>query len=302
METIEQTTDLPVVAQDDLNTVQSAKASTLALVTNDENMRRVTELATTMANAKMTVPKHLQGNVGDCTAVVLQAMTWGMNPFAVAQKTHLVNGTLGYEAQLFNAVIQESGAIHGRFHYDYRGDGMALECRVGAVLRGESEITWGEWLKNGDVKTRNSPLWQTNPKQQLGYLQVKNWARLYCPGAILGVYTPDELMEKPLNDAPARSRSGAKVAEAAANRGTVIDPAQEERRNALIAALEAAASKGSKAFMAAWKDMGKNNKDDAYLVGEPEYMRLLGDAQRADQQPEQPEQQAGAQDEPGSNG
>jgi len=44
-----------------------------------------------------------------------------------------------------------------------------------------------------NVTTRNSPLWKTNPKQQLGYLQVKNWCRLFAPGAILGVYTPDEL-------------------------------------------------------------------------------------------------------------
>ena len=61
------------------------------------------------------------------------------------------------------------------------------------MLRGEEAITWGEWLKNGDVTTKNSPLWKVNPKQQLGYLQVKNWARLYCPGAILGVYSVDEL-------------------------------------------------------------------------------------------------------------
>ena len=40
-----------------------------------------------------------------------------MNPFAVAQKTHVVNGSLGYEAQLVNAVVQASGAIDGRFHY-----------------------------------------------------------------------------------------------------------------------------------------------------------------------------------------
>jgi hypothetical protein len=35
----------------------------------------------------------------------MQAAQWGMNPFAVAQKTHVVNGTLGYEAQLVNAVV-----------------------------------------------------------------------------------------------------------------------------------------------------------------------------------------------------
>lgn len=126
-------------------------------------------------------------------AIIIQATNWGMNPFAVAQKTHLVNGTLGYEAQLVNAVIGASGAIHGAFEYEYQGDGAMMECRVGAVLRGKSAITWGEWLCIGLVTTKNSPLWKTNPKQQLGYLQVKNWARAYAPGAILGVYTTDEL-------------------------------------------------------------------------------------------------------------
>ncbi len=37
-------------------------------------------------------------------------------------KTHLVNGVLGYEAQLVNAVIASSSAINGRFHYRYGGD------------------------------------------------------------------------------------------------------------------------------------------------------------------------------------
>ncbi|SPX63869.1 Uncharacterised protein [Leclercia adecarboxylata] len=39
-------------------------------------------------------------------AIIMQAMQWGMNPYAVAQKTHLVNGVLGYEAQLVNADLQ----------------------------------------------------------------------------------------------------------------------------------------------------------------------------------------------------
>jgi hypothetical protein len=42
---------------------------------------------------------------------------------------------------------------------------------------------------------RNSTLWASDPKQQLAYLAVKRWARLYCPDVILGVYTPDELQQ-----------------------------------------------------------------------------------------------------------
>ena len=167
---------------------------------NRDTLDRLMKFAEAMASATVTVPKHLAGKVGDCLAISMQAMQWGMNPFAVAQKTHVVNGILGYEAQLVNAVVQQSRAIDGRFHYDYRGDGPALECRVGAIPRGERAIQWNEWLKISEVKTKNSPLWASNPKQQMGYLQVKNWARQYTPGSIMGVYSSDELEIAPARD------------------------------------------------------------------------------------------------------
>jgi hypothetical protein len=84
-------------------------------------------------------------------------------------------------------------------------------------LRGDADITWGEWLSVQAPKVKNSPLWATNPKQQLGYLQVKNWARLYCPGAILGVYTPEDLAEREPGDGePPRSRGPRRKSDAAA--------------------------------------------------------------------------------------
>jgi hypothetical protein len=184
----------------ELSVIESPTIGSTAMMFGGNNLERAMQVAEAMAAAKVSVPNHLRNQPGDCLAIVMQASQWGMNPFAVAQKTHLVNGTLGYEAQLVNAVIQASGAIVGRFHYEYKGDGDSMECRVGAIIKGEKEITWGEWLLSKHVSTKNSPLWKTNPKQQLGYLQVKNWARAYCPGAILGVYTDDELDAPPVRD------------------------------------------------------------------------------------------------------
>lgn len=163
-----------------------------------DSMDKMMMLAEQMASSKLSVPEHLRGNVGDCLAIITQAMLWDMNPFAVAQKTHVVSGRLGYEAQLVIAVVQNSGAIRGSIRFEYSGDGANVACRAGAVLRGESEVTWGEWLKASDVTTKNSPLWKTNARQQMSYLQAKNWSRLYCPGAILGVYSVDELEDSPL--------------------------------------------------------------------------------------------------------
>lgn len=181
---------------------------------DDSKFTRMYELAKIMASGKCTIPKHLQGNPGDCFAVIMQSMQWGMTPFAVAQKTHVVNGSLGYEAQLVNAVVSATGAISGRFHYEYCGEWDAYRAsgfnkskeagcgvNVGAVIRGETEIRWLPMpIFMETVKTRNSPLWAVNPMQQLAYLAVKFWARLYTPDAILGIYSDDELADsEPIN-------------------------------------------------------------------------------------------------------
>jgi len=203
-----------ITAEQTPNTISASNA-----VFNVQALGQLTAFAELMAQSAVTVPKHLAGKPADCMAIVMQAMQWGMNPYAVAQKTHLVNGVLGYEAQLVNAVISSSSAIVGRFHYEYGGDWekiagkkdgrdeLGLFVRVGAVLRGETDITWGENIYLADITTRNSPLWKTAPKQQIAYLAVKYWARLYCPEVILGVYSPDEVeprTEKEINPAPQR--------------------------------------------------------------------------------------------------
>lgn len=185
------------------------------LILNDQSMETMKNVAKLMAQATVQVPAHLMGKPADCLAVVMQAAQWGMNPFVVAQKTHVINGTLGYEAQLVNAVVSSSKAIVGRFHYEYKGERndwkpnwvkesrngkeswkpqFSENCavRVGAIIAGETEITWGEWIYPCDQTVFNSPLWRSNPKQQAGYLAVKFWARTYTPDVLLGVYTPDE--------------------------------------------------------------------------------------------------------------
>lgn len=218
-------------------------ATSLTLTMDVNSMDKMLRVAEIMAAGRATVPKHLQNNVPDCLAVTMQAMTWGMSPFVVAQKTHLVNGTLGYEAQLVNAVVTSSGSITGRFNYEYEGKSPNLSCRVGAIPRGEVDIVWGMWISEKDVTTKNSPLWKTNPAQQLGYLQVKNWARLYSPGSILGVYTPDEVetFKQPKNMGMAE----------------VVIPTPSDE---LLSQAETAANGGPASYQKFWQETGKDNR------------------------------------------
>lgn len=267
-----------VIEHEEVQAAQADKATTLSIVTDSAIMGRITHMAKIMASSRVTVPKHLQGNDGDCAAIIIQSMQWGMNHYAVAQKTHIVNGVLGYEAQLVNAVVQSSGAIVGSFKYEYKGEGAAVACRVGAVLRGESEITWGEWLSKSEVTVQNSPLWKTNPKQQLGYLQVKNWTRLYCPGALLGVYTVDELETiQPERDiTPHRYTTGTEAAQAAI---AEVDTGDSERAYWVEHLESVAASEGMLGYGDEWVKIGKDRRK---LVGEDEHTRLKKIAEQFD--------------------
>ncbi|HFN0531046.1 RecT family recombinase [Klebsiella pneumoniae] len=181
-----------------------ATVGTAAAIFSPEGMDRLVRFATLMADSKATVPAHLAGKPADCLAVTMQAAQWGMNPFAVAQKTHVVNGTLGYEAQLVNAVVSSSSLLATRLNYKWDGDwskvsgktdkSPSLTVTVWATLKGESEprtLT----ISMAQSGVRNSPLWEQDPRQQLAYLCVKRWARLHAPDVLLGVYTPDELQE-----------------------------------------------------------------------------------------------------------
>ncbi|HFD8833252.1 TPA: RecT family recombinase [Salmonella enterica] len=217
-----------------VNTDQNAVVNSNIALFDSQYLNAISTFAQIMAQGTATVPEHLQGNQADCMAVAMQAAQWQMNPFAVAQKTHLIHGVLGYEAQLINAVITRSGVLANRFEYEWYGpwekvvgkfqirkgdkgeyrvpgwtlaDEMGIGIIIRATLKGEDKPRELNLLL-AQARTRNSTLWADDPRQQLAYLAVKRWARLYCPDVILGVYTPDELEEreeKVINPVPSHS-------------------------------------------------------------------------------------------------
>lgn len=148
------------------------------------------------------VPPHLRGKPGDCLAVVMQATRWGMDPFAVANKTYFVNDRMAYEAQLVNAVLNSRAPLEGRLRVEWDGDGQQLTCKVTGKIKGDP-TEHSVWQEIVSLTTRNSPLWKTSPRQQLAYYTTRMWARLYCPEVLLGVYTDEEAKDMgPLAEQP----------------------------------------------------------------------------------------------------
>lgn len=275
--------------------------TSMAMMQDGAMMDRMIRFAEIMASGKSTIPNELR-NVGDCLAITMQAMAWKMMPQAVAQKTHFINGKIGYEAQLVAAAINNSGAVKDTFHFDWYGpwervigkfnikkgdkgeyrvpgwelkDEEGIGIRVWATLKGEDEPRVLDLLL-AQARTRNSTLWADDPRQQLAYLAQKRWARLYSPGVILGVYTPDELdgiqPEREINPATTRPARQTATQAGEAARQQTADSFNPAERDELVKQLEMIASEyGLDPYAEAWSKLTPTQRK---MVGTPEHERL----------------------------
>lgn len=304
----------------ELATTDHQATGTTELVLDGKAFERIMQVAEWMASGRSTVPAHLQKNPADCGAVVIQAMQWRMNPYAVAQKTFIINGVLGYEAQLVNAVITSMAPTTGRLQYEWFGpwekiigkfreieskktdengrpkkyrvpawsaaDEEGLGIRVWATMKGESEPRELTLLMT-QARTRNSTLWADDPKQQIAYLATKRWARLYCPDVILGVYMPDELDEaqapRERDITPKTATEFAEAAKPKAEEG--VDAETIIRDMEMIARAPGTAKDRVVELNQMWKTIGKSGRA---AVGKDTYNRIFAIANVEDVQATQP--------------
>jgi hypothetical protein len=193
-----------------------------------ENMAQVMEFAKLMSISGAAVPKYLRGNPGACLAICSRALRWQMDPFAVAEKSYMVmnrgDERVAYEAQLIHAVVESRAPLKGRLRHEIIGEGDERRCKVWGTFKGETEphTYLSEPLgklreqrgRNQEGGLKGSPLWETQPEVQLAYSAVRQWARLFSPDTLLGVYSTDELETEPVDVTPFAQRLAEKLAKA----------------------------------------------------------------------------------------
>jgi len=156
-----------------------------------KDMSECFETAKLMALSGFAVRPFLRNNPGACLAIVMQSLEWGMSPFAVAQKVYVVNDQFAYEAQLIAALILNKAPVVGEPDYIYEGEGAALTCTVSFLMKSGKTLVYKS-PPVGQITPKNSPLWKTDPQQQLGYYSIRAWGRRHTPGVLLGIYDVEE--------------------------------------------------------------------------------------------------------------
>lgn len=188
-EKIAQRTDVAIAG----STAVSSEVGGLAF----RDMGQVMEFSKLMAVAGQAVPKHLRAQPGACLAVSLQALNWRMDPFAVANKSYMVNDRIAYEAQLIHAVIEQRAPIRGRLKGNYSGEGVSRQLTLVAISAEDGDKIEYVSPKVGEITTKNSPLWKSDPDQQLWYYSARAMCRRHFPDVLLGVYEKDEVQHAP---------------------------------------------------------------------------------------------------------
>ena len=187
----------------------------LQILLNPEIHSVIRRLAVDMSNANGITPKHLIGQVAACYAVITRAVTWRLDPFAVACSTYQTpGGVIGHEGKLVQAIIENSGQIVGGVSYKMFGDWgkiagkfvmevsrkghkypvgtwkyedeEGLGVTVSAQIINETEPRTLDFLLK-EAQPRNSTLWATSPSRQIKYTAVRSFANHSVPGIFMGI-------------------------------------------------------------------------------------------------------------------
>lgn len=170
-----------------------------ATVIAPRNLTEVMEFAKLMAISGPAVRPAFRNHVGACLAIALQAFRWGMDPYAVSNKAYVTKSSktgeeqIAYESQLIHAVVNQNAPLRNRLRATYDGKDGSRSCRIEGLLKGEDKPFVYESPPISQIDPKNSPLWKSDPDQQLWYYSVRAWARRYVPEVIMGVYAEDEL-------------------------------------------------------------------------------------------------------------
>lgn len=158
---------------------------------NFTNAAEVMAFANMMSQADTAVRKQFRNNPGACLAIIDDSIRFGMSPFFLARKAYVVSGEIAYEAQAVAAIIIARAPIKDRPDYEYSGTGDAMKCKVTVETITGKRITQ-ESPAIKDITIKNSPLWASDPQQQLGYYTVRALARRHFPDVLGGIYDVEE--------------------------------------------------------------------------------------------------------------
>jgi hypothetical protein len=190
-------TELPTQQEKNALAVQHADNQTITLGFNDAaSFSHLQRVAGAFAHSDM-VPERFRNNLPNCIIGLELAHRLDASPLAVMQSLYIVGGEPGWRTTFVIANVNRSRRFTA-LQCPIDGEGPSRGCSAWATERETGERLDGPRVDmkmaaaEGWIERKGSK-WKTMPDVMLGYRAATLWARLYCPEALLGMRTIDEL-------------------------------------------------------------------------------------------------------------
>lgn len=155
--------------------------------------------AANMLSQSSLVPQNYQNRPQDCFIALEMATRMNTSPIFVMQNLYVVKGKPSWAGQACMAMINACGRF-GAVKLEYVGEEFTDQwgCKVTAVRLSDGEPVEGTTVTIGMAKAEgwmSNSKWKNMPRQMLGYRAASFFARHYCPDALMGLQTYEEVMD-----------------------------------------------------------------------------------------------------------
>ena len=182
-------------------TVQSEPVAIQAyssMLTDARTLNTLMKLAGFYANSQI-VPDNYQHNKDNCFVACELANRMNVSPTLVMQSLYIVKGKPAWSGQACIALINGTGQFSPlRFVFIGERNTPSYGCYVTCTRKADGEQLYGSTItmqmaKDEGWSTKDGSKWKTMPEQMLQYRAASFFARIYCPAALMGLQTVEEV-------------------------------------------------------------------------------------------------------------
>lgn len=181
-------------------------SGTMNVFGNVADFEQAQRFAKALVNSDL-VPDNYKSNMSNCMIAVDIASRMGLSPLTVMQNLYIVRGKPSWSGQACRALIENDGRYKDikTVYIGEKGQdnwGCYLEARyaeTGELIKGPVvDIAMAKaegWYSKKDRNGNETSKWQTMPELMLAYRAAAFFARVYCPSAMMGFQTAEEVTD-----------------------------------------------------------------------------------------------------------
>ena len=177
---------------------QATQLTTNSVWENKDSFNQLLRAAQMLSQTSI-IPQSYQGKPQDCFVAIEMANRMGVSPMVVMQNMYVVKGKPSWAGQACTMLINSCGKFKDVKHI-YTGEKGKPNrgCYVTATRISDGsrvdgvEVTMQ--MAQSEGWTSNSK-WRNMPELMLAYRASAFFARVYCPEAMMGVQTAEEVYD-----------------------------------------------------------------------------------------------------------